>query len=78
MTYISHIKEDRENELEPFDCDPLTQQLNHQWEMHFEQREPPMEDEVVQIDVGDEVHPKPIFISKSLSSQEKEDLISLI
>ena len=46
--------------------------------MHFEQREPPTEDEVVQVDVGDETHPKLIFISKSLSPQEREDHISLI
>ena len=46
--------------------------------MHFKQCEPPIEDEVVQVDVGDETHPKPIFISKSLSAQEKEDHISLI
>jgi hypothetical protein len=76
MTLLSHLEDD--GKLEPFDCDPWAQQLNYQWEMHFEQREPPTEDEVIQVDVGEEDHPKPIFLSKNLSPQEKEDYISLI
>ena len=44
----------------------------------FEQREPPTEDKVVQINLGDEANPKPIFISESLSPSEKKDLISLV
>ena len=40
--------------------------------------EPPTEDKVVQINLGDEANPKPIFISERLSSSEKEDLISLV
>jgi len=46
--------------------------------MCFEQREPPTEDKVVQINLGDEANPKPIFISESLSPFVKEDLISLV
>jgi len=33
---------------------------------------------VVQVDVGNQTNPKLIFISKSLSPDEKQDLISLI
>ena len=44
----------------------------------FEQREPPTEDKVVQINLGDEANPKPIFISEGLSPYEKKDLISLV
>ena len=36
------------------------------------------EDKVTQINLGDEANPKPIFISESLSSSEKKDLISLV
>ena len=52
--------------------------MSYQWEMRFEQREPPTEDKVIQVDVGDKDHPKPIFISESLSPQEKEEYMSLI
>jgi len=38
--------------------------------------EPPTENKVTQINLGDEANLKPIFISKSLSPPEKEDLIS--
>jgi len=37
-----------------------------------------MENKVIQIDVGDQTHPKLISISKSLSSTKKKDLIYLI
>jgi len=33
---------------------------------------------VTQVNLGDEVNPKPIFISKSLSPSKKKDLIQLI
>ena len=46
--------------------------------MHFEQREPPTEDKVVQINMGDEANPKPIFVSQSLSLQEQEELVALL
>jgi len=69
MTSISPIEQD-EN-IEPFDNDPWAQQLDLQWEKHFEQREPPTEDKVIQVDVGDQTHPKLISISESLSPMEK-------
>jgi len=69
---------EREEDIEPFDTDPWAQQLDLQWEKHFEQRDPPTEDKVIQIDVGDQTYPKLISISESLSPTEKQDLISLI
>ena len=48
------------------------------WDVHFEQREPPTEDKITQINLGDKANPKPVFISESLSYSEKEDLLSLV
>ena len=47
-------------------------------EYTLEQHDPPTEDKVTQINLGDEPNPKPIFISECLSPSEKEDLIHLI
>ena len=47
-------------------------------EKRFEQHEPPTEDKVVHVDVGNQTNPKLISISESLSPNEKQDLISLI
>ena len=58
--------------------DPWVHHLSMQYGDRFEQREPPTEDEVVQINMGDEANPKPIFISGSLPPDEKEELIALI
>ena len=55
----------------------MDQTQNTFWDIRFEQREPPTEDKVTQINLGDEASPKPIFISKGLSQSEK-DLISLV
>ena len=49
------------------DTHPWIQHLNNLWDTRFEQREPPKEDKVVQINLGDEANPKPIFISDGLS-----------
>jgi len=38
----------------------------------------PTEDKVIQVDMGSRDHPKPIFISESLSLTGREELISLI
>jgi len=43
--------------------------------MCFEQREPPTEDKVIQVNLRDEANRQPIFISENLSPSEKEDLI---
>ncbi|MFG1569962.1 hypothetical protein ACDT16_13845, partial [Staphylococcus aureus] len=51
--------------MEFFEDEPWAQRLGSQWEMRFEQREPPTMDQVVQIDLGTESSPKPIFISES-------------
>ena len=44
----------------------------------FEQRKPPTEDKVIQVNLGSQDHPKPIFISEGLSLTEKEELMILI
>ena len=73
----SHL-EDKDEEMIQSDTDPWIKHLNTLWDTRFEQREPPTEDKVAQIYLGDEANPKPIFISESLSRSEKEDLISLV
>src|SRR3954464_670661 len=48
------------------------------WDIRFEQCEPPTDDAWIQVNMGDEANPKPIYISDTLSSSEKDDLIALI
>lgn len=48
--------------------------LNTKWDIHFESRELPTEDKVVQINMGDDNNSKSIFVSKNLSPVEREDL----
>ena len=69
------------SQLEPAEAadeEPWAQQLSLQWEKRFELREPPTEDKVIQVNLGSQDHPKPIFISESLSLIEKEELIMLV
>jgi len=56
----------------------MGQQLDLQWEKRFKLCEPPTEDKVMQVNLGSQDHPKPIFISESLSLTEKEELIILL
>ena len=77
MASTSHL-EDGDEEMIQSDTDPWIKHLNNLWDTRFEQREPPTEDKVVQINLGDEANPKPIFISDGLSPSEKKDLISLV
>ena len=76
MASTSYL-EDQDEEMIQSDADPWIKHLNTHWDTRFEQREPPTEDKVVQVNLGDEVNPKPIFISDGLSPSEKKDLISL-
>jgi len=76
MVSTSHPKEDEE--MIQSDTDPWIKNLNILWDIRFEQREPPTEDKVTQINLEDEANPKHIFISESLSPPEKEDLIRLV
>ena len=55
----------------------MAQQLDFQWEKRFEQRELPTE-AGVQVNLSSQDHPKPIFISESLSLTEGEELTTLI
>ena len=77
MVSTSHL-EDGDEEMIQSNTDPWIKHLNNLWDTRFEQREPPTEDKVVQINLGDEANPKPIFISEGLSPSEKRDLISLV
>jgi len=76
ITSIDQLE--HEEAIEIFDIEPWAQQLNFQWEKRYEQREPPTEDKIIQVDVGTRDHPEPISISESLSLTEKEELIALI
>ena len=58
---------------EATDEEPWAQQLDLQWKKWFEQCEPPTEDKVIQVNLGSHDHPKPIFISESLSLMEKKN-----
>src|SRR4051812_22052416 len=58
--------------------DPWIKHLNMLWDTRFEQREPPTNDALLQVNMGDEINPKPIYISDTLSQEEKADLIALI
>ena len=75
MVSTSHTK-DGDKEMIQLDTDPWIKHLNALWDICFEQREPPTEGKVTQINLRDEANSKPISISESLSLFEK-DLISL-
>ena len=58
--------------------EPWAQQFDFQWEKRFKQREPPTEDKMIQVNLGNQDNPKPIFISESLSLTEREELMVLV
>ena len=68
---ISISQAEKDEDIESFDTDTWTKQLDFQWKKHFKQRKPPTEDKVIQVNVGDQAHPKLISISESLSPTEK-------
>ena len=76
MTAINQLK--HEEAIETFETEPWAQQLDLHWEKRFEQHELPIENRVIQVDVGSRDHPKPISISESLSLTERKELITLI
>ena len=50
------------SQLEPTEAtdeESWAQQLDLQWKNRFEQREPPTEDKVIQVNLGSQDHPKP-------------------
>lgn len=79
MASTSHPGEDDE-EIELFQSqdDPWIKHFNTLLDTRFEQHEPPTEDKIIQVNLGIEEYPKPIFISESLSPCKKKDLIQLI
>jgi len=60
MVSTSHPEEEDEEMIQS-DADPWIKHLNTLWDIHFEQRESPIEDKVTQINLGDEANPKPIL-----------------
>ena len=73
MTSSNHLEP-----VEAIDIEPWAQQLDFQWEKQFELWELPTEDMVIQVNLGSQDHPKPIFISESLSLTERQELIVLV
>jgi len=67
---------EHEEVIETFDAELWAQQLDLQWEKRFEQREPPTDDRVIQVDVGSQDHPKPISISESFITYRKRRIDS--
>src|SRR3954470_24331731 len=80
VNIVSAEPEPNNNEIELIDTedDPWIKHLNMLWDIRFEQRELPIEDALLQVNMDDEANPKPIYISDNLSSSEKVDLIALI
>jgi len=76
MTSINRLE--HEEAIETFDAEPWAQQLDFQWKKWFEQREPPTEDRMIQVNLSSQDHPKPVSISEGLSLTEREELITLI
>ena len=54
------------------DIDPWIKNLNTLWDIRFGQREPPTENKVTQINLGDEANPNPLFISESLRPSRRK------
>lgn len=48
------------------------------WNVRFKQQDPLTKVKVTQVNMGTEENPKSIFISKTITSTEKEGLITLI
>jgi len=77
MVSIIHPKDGNEEMIQS-DTDPWIKHLNSLWDIRFEQRKPPTENKVTQVNLGDEANSKPIIIRESLSPPEMEDLISFV
>src|SRR3954467_10040233 len=80
VNMVSAQPEPDDDEIELIDTkdDPWIRHLNMLWDIRFEQREPPIDDALLQVNMGDETNPKPIHISDTLSQDKKADLIVLI
>ena len=67
MVSKSHL-EDGDEEMIQTDTDPWIKHLNTLQDIRFEQCEPPTEDKVTQINLGDEANPKPITLQEGRSN----------
>src|SRR5204863_6478889 len=79
VNMVSAQPEPDDDEIELIDTedDPRIRHLNMLWDIRIEQREPPTDDALLQVNMGDKANPKPIYISDTLSQDEKADLIAL-
>ena len=66
MTSINQLE--YEEAIETFNAEPWAQQLDLQWEKWFEQREPSIEDRVIQVNLGSRDQPKAIYKRYSLEA----------
>src|SRR4051812_22854230 len=80
VNMASALLEPDDDEIELIDTvdDPWIRHLNMLWDIRFEQCEPPTDDALLQVNMGDETSLKPIYTSDTLSQDEKADLITLI
>lgn len=60
--------------------DPIlwAEKMDAQWVIWFKQCEPPTNDQVIQINLGDEQNPKSIFMSENKDQAELQNSIELI
>jgi hypothetical protein len=66
MVAVNHLEVETEDQIKDLirpNDDPWVKHLETLWDIRFEQRDPPTEDQVVQINLGNDENPKPIFIS---------------
>src|SRR3954470_14533541 len=69
VNMVSAQPEPYDDEIELIDTedDPWIRHLNMLWDTRSEQRYPPTDDTLLQVNMGDEANPKPIYISDALS-----------
>lgn len=74
---VSAEHEDGEEPINLYD-EFWVKHMDTLWNVRFEQRDLPTEDKITQINMETEENPKPIFISETLTTAEREDFVALI
>lgn len=77
MTFAPYINE-KNDEQASLQDKSWAKPMDIQWDIRFEQLEPPIEDNVMQVNTETKENPKPAFINESLTLLEKEDLVDPI
>lgn len=79
-SYITSIDDDdkESDELITLQEDSCAKHMDTLWNVQFTQRDPSIEDKVIQINMGTDENLKHIFISETLIPSEKENLVALI